>query len=262
MKISSIQMNMRFACPDDNFRHAEELFIKAAQSNPDTVLFPETWNTGFFPHDNLRSFCDIDGTKTKELFGRLSKQYKINIVGGSVANIKNDKVYNTSYIFDRNGECIAEYDKTHLFTPMDEHRFFENGNKLVSFDLDGKKCGIIICYDLRFPELTRTLTTKHRLDHLFVVSQWPDKRIFQYKTLLCARAIENQMFVSSCNSCGTAGDTVYGGSSVIYSPLGETLAYAGTAEEIITADCDETELQSIRSSINVFNDRQPELYFK
>jgi omega-amidase len=262
MRISSVQMNMRFACPEDNFGHAEELFARAAEEKPDTVLFPETWNTGFFPHENLKSHCDVDGERTKELFGRLSKKYKINIVGGSVANIKNGRVYNTSYIFNRNGECVGEYDKTHLFTPMDEHKFFENGDRLVSFELDGKMCGIIICYDLRFPELTRTLTTKQRLDHLFVVSQWPDKRIFQYQTLLCARAIENQMFVSSCNSCGTAGDTVYGGSSVIYSPLGETLAKAGTDEEIITADCNETELEEIRSSINVFNDRRSALYFK
>ena len=261
MKISCVQMNMLLGNTEYNFAHAEELFENAAaDGNPDTVVFPETWNTGFFPHDGLQNLCDTDGRRTKELFGSLAKRRGVNIVAGSVSNIKNGKIYNTAYIFDRNGDCIAEYDKTHLFTPMNEHDFYEKGSCLTAFELDGKKCGIIICYDVRFPELTRTLTVRNRLDCLFVVSQWPDKRISQLETLLKARAIENQMFVACCNSCGTANSTVYGGHSSLYSPLGGTLACAGENEETITADCDENVLSQIRESINVFRDRREELY--
>ncbi len=260
MKISCVQMNMILSDPEYNFTHAENLFEKAADGKPDTVVFPETWNTGFFPHDGLQHLCDTDGRHTKELFGSLAKHRGVNIVAGSVSNIKNGKIYNTAYIFARNGDCIAEYDKTHLFTPMNEHDFYEKGSRLTSFELDGKKCGIIICYDVRFPELTRTLTVQNRLDYLFVVSQWPDKRISQLETLLKARAIENQMFVACCNSCGTANGTVYGGHSSVYSPLGETLACAGEDEETITAECDENISAQLRESINVFRDRREELY--
>lgn len=260
MKICCVQMNMRLGDTDYNFTHAKKLFEKAAETGSDTIVFPETWNTGFFPRDNLYGLCDNDGKRTKELFGALAKLHGVNVVGGSVSNIKNRKIYNTSYVFNRQGECIAEYDKTHLFTPMSEHDFYEKGLRLTSFELDGKMCGIIICYDLRFPELTRTLTVKNRLDYLFVVSQWPDKRISQLDTLLKARAIENQMHVVCCNSCSKAYDTVFGGHSAVYSPLGETLASAGESEEITTAECNEAVSARLANSINVFRDRREELY--
>lgn len=253
-------MNMRLGDTDYNFNHAKELFEKAVKAEPDTIVFPETWNTGFFPRDNLYGLCDVDGKRTKELFGALAKLHGVNTVAGSVSNIKKGKIYNTSYIFNRHGECVAEYDKTHLFTPMNENDFYEKGSCLTSFELDGKMCGIIICYDLRFPELTRTLTVKNRLDCLFVVSQWPDKRISQLDTLLKARATENQMYVICCNSCGKAYNTVFGGHSAVYSPLGEAIAFAGGNEEIVSAECDEGISARIANEINVFRDRREELY--
>ena len=142
---------------------------------------------------------------------------------------------------------------------MGEDGFFQKGEKLSVFELDGVKCAVVICYDIRFPELARTLALKG-IQVLFTVSQWPKVRIPHLLALTKARAIENQMFVACCNSCGTAGETVYGGHSVIYDPWGETLARAGAGEEIITADCREEILQGIRESINVFADRRTQLY--
>ena len=95
---------------------------------------------------------------------------------------------------------------------------------------------------------------------LFVVSQWPGVRTFHLRSLTTARAIENQMFLVCCNSCGTAGQTVYGGNSAVIDPWGETVALAGEKEEILTADCDLQILANIRGSIPVFRDRRPSLY--
>ncbi len=95
---------------------------------------------------------------------------------------------------------------------------------------------------------------------LFVVSQWPKIRTFHLRSLTTARAIENQMFVVCCNSCGVAGETVYGGNSAIIDPWGETIALAGETEEILSTECDLKVLDSIRSTIPVFRDRRPELY--
>jgi len=92
------------------------------------------------------------------------------------------------------------------------------------------------------------------------VSQWPKVRTFHLRSLTTARAIENQMFVVCCNSCGTAGETVYGGSSAILDPWGETVALAGEAEQLLSAECDLAILQNIRSTIPVFRDRRAELY--
>ena len=259
MKITCLQMNMRFCQPDWNFAHGAELIEQAMAQSPDVLVLPETWNTGFFPHENLESLCDMDGSRVKKEIGALAKKLHVNIVAGSVSNLRDGKVYNTAMVFDREGNCVASYDKTHLFTPMGEDDYFTPGDHLCTFTLDGVKCGIIICYDVRFPELTRSLTVPG-LDMLFVVSQWPKVRTFHLRSLTTARAIENQMFVVCCNSCGTAGETVYGGNSAIIDPWGETLVLAGEQEQLLSADCDLQILENIRGSIPVFRDRREELY--
>ena len=259
MKISCIQMDMEFCQPDKNFEKAKILIEKAAEDKADVIVLPEMWNTGFFPMENLEALCDVNGQRVKREIGALAKQYNVNIVAGSIANLCGGKVYNTAYVFDRKGDCIAEYNKTHLFTPMKEHEFFEKGSHFCKFTLDGYLCGIIICYDVRFPELTRSMTVDG-LDYLFIVSQWPNVRIPHLRVLTQARAIENQMFVVCCNSCGTAGETAYGGNSAIINPWGETLVLAGENEEIITAECDSSILRNIRETINVFADRRVEIY--
>ena len=259
MKIACLQMDMILGNPQKNFAHAEQLIRKAAQQNPDVLVLPETWNTGFFPKENLSSLCCKDGNEVKKLMGDLAKKYGVNIVAGSVSNLRGDKIFNTATVFDRKGECIAEYDKTHLFTPMGEHDYYTRGDHLCTFTLDGIKCGIIICYDLRFPELTRSLALLG-IDMLFVVSQWPRERIYHLQTLTAARAIENQIFVVCCNSCGTANQTVFGGNSAIIDPLGEKLASADKTEEILFADCNLNLLTDIRNRIPVFSDRQPKVY--
>ena len=259
MKVTCLQMNMKLGYPDENFSLAEKLIGKSIKEQPDVIVLPETWNTGFFPKEKLTDLCCKDGDTVKLRIGELAKKYKVNIVAGSVSNVRNGKVYNTAFVFDRDGEYIAEYDKTHLFTPMGEDDYYTGGDHLCRFTLDGVKCGIIICYDVRFPELARSLALQG-LDMLFVVSQWPKERIFHLSTLNTARAIENQMFVVCCNSCGTAGKTVYGGKSAIIDPWGQTVVAAGEYEEILTGDCDLNTLTYIRNTIPVFRDRKPDLY--
>lgn len=259
MKVTCIQLNMLFCELERNYQRAKELIAQAMEEKPDVIVLPETWTTGFFPKRNADEMADDDGKRIKEEIGGLAKQYGVNIVAGSVANRRNGKIYNTAFVFDRNGECIATYDKTHLFSPSKEETFCNPGQSLCRFTLDGVSCGIIICYDIRFPELTRSLAVQG-MDMLFVVAQWPNARTFHLRSLCTARAIENQMFLVCCNSCGTAGKITHGGNSSVIDPWGETLALAGENEELISAECDFSILQNIRTSINVFADRRPELY--
>ncbi|MGN0447440.1 MAG: carbon-nitrogen family hydrolase [Acutalibacteraceae bacterium] len=259
MKISCLQMNMELGNPAKNFVIAKYLIVEAMKEKPDVLVLPETWNTGFFPKENLAVLSCNNGAEVKEEIGSLAKKYGVNIVAGSVSNKRGDSVYNTALVFNRSGDCIAEYDKTHLFSPMGENEFYTPGDSLCRFTLDGVNCGIIICYDLRFPELARTLALKG-IDVLFVVSQWPEARVSHLRTLTTARAIENQMYVVCCNSCGRADGTVFGGNSAIIDPLGETLALAGEDEQIIYAQCDLDSLCDIRSKIPVFHDRKKQLY--
>ena len=259
MRIACLQMEMAFGGPEENFAHAAQMVEKAMEAAPDVLVLPETWNTGFFPREGLQEMCDRDGARVKVIFGELAKAYHVNLVAGSVSNVRDGKVYNTAMVFDREGKCIASYDKTHLFTPAGEDKYYTPGDRLCRFTLDGVQCGIVICYDVRFPELVRSLAVPG-LDMLFVVSQWPDTRISHLRSLTTARAIENQMFVCCCNSCGQAGSTRYGGNSAVIDPWGQTLALAGADEQILTASCDLNIIHNIRGSIPVFRDRRPDLY--
>ena len=261
MRVSCIQMDMLLGKEDYNFKHAQDLIrATVAQEHPDVVVLPETWNVGFFPKEDLVSHCDQDGTRIKKEIGGLAKELNTNIVAGSIGNVKGGKVYNTAFVFDREGNCVYQYDKIHLFTPSGEHEYIQFGqDKCVRFQLDGVNCGLIICYDIRFPELTRSLALQG-IDVFFVVSQWPNIRTPHLDILCLARAIENQMFLALCNSCGTAGSVTCGGSSTLIDPWGKCLAHAGSTEEVITADLDLTTIEGIRKSINVFNDRKPALY--
>ena len=257
MRVSCVQLDMKLGDVKANFAHAEAMIREAVnRDHPDTVVLPETWNTGFFPQE-LAPCADDNGKATKALCSALAKELHINIVAGSVANRRADGYYNTAYVFDRSGNLVAEYDKTHLFTPSGEHNFFRMGSRTCRFTLEGIPCGLIICYDIRFPELIRSLTVQG-VDLLFVVSQWPAKRAMHLDTLARARAIENQTFLALCNSA--AADTACAGHSAIIDPWGEYLAKAGETEEIISADLDFSVIQGIRESINVFRDRRPDLY--
>ena len=226
MKVSVIQMNMRSLESKANFDRAEALVRRAVGENdPDVVVLPETWNTGFMPAGDLAAACDENAKAVRARFSPLARELNVNIVAGSVSNLRNGKIYNTACVFDRAGACIAEYDKTHPFTPMGEHEVYTPGDHLVTFTLDGVRCGLLICYEVRFPELWRTLALRGA-QVMFLPAQWTAARQYHWETLTAARAIENQLFVVSCNACGERDGTLYGGFSRIIDPLGAVLAQA------------------------------------
>ena len=259
MKVSCLQMDVIPCQPDVNYAHAAQLIESAMADKPDVIVLPETWNISYLPKDASRDMCDVDCSRVTAQIGALAKKFDVNIVAGSVSNQRGDNLYNTACVFNRQGNLVATYDKTHLFSHTHEDLTYQKGESLATFTLDGVRCGVIICYDVRFPELTRTMCLDG-MDMLFVVCQWPKARINLMQNLSMTRAIENQMFVVCCNACGTAGEKVCGGGSAIFAPMGETLASAADEEEIITADCNLEKLQKIRSSFPVFRDRRPELY--
>lgn len=259
MKVTCIQMDVQFAQPEENHRHAEYLIRQAANEGADVILLPELWDVGFFPKENLREVADENCAYVIDHIGSLARELNVNIVAGSVACLRKGKIYNTACVFDRTGKLIAQYDKSHLFSPMGEDQFFTRGDHICRFRLDGHDMGILICYDIRFPELSRAMTVPG-LEMLLVVSQWPEVRIPHLRILTRARAIENQMFLACCNACGWAGQTHFGGNSAIIDPWGNLLAQAGAEEELLSAQCDFSVTDDIRNSMHIFADRRPDLY--
>ena len=259
MKVSIVQMAVKYKNIEKNYLNFKKLIDKA---KGDVVVFPETWTTGFFPKENLEEYTDFNGKRLKEFVSRISKERNINIIAGSIINKKGDNaIFNTSFIFNRKGENIVSYSKTHLFSPMYEDKYFRKGNEIVTFLLDSILCGIIICYDIRFLELTRILALKG-IEILFVVAQWPIERIEHWILLNRVRAIENQIFVVGVNACGIVENMKFGGNSIIVDPWGKVLCQLGKDEEVLTIDLNLDELKEIREKINIYRDRRPELYKK
>lgn len=258
MKTAAVQMEVTYARKGENFNRAALLVSESAASGADTVLLPEMWDYGYFPGD-LESAADEDGMETKAFLSSLSLRYGVNIVGGSVTTKKRGRFYNTCYVFNRTGHLEAEYDKTHLFSPLGEDRQYEKGEREGLFSLDGVMCGILLCYDLRFPELARTLAL-NGAQVIFTSVFWPQQRRTALLTLARCRAIENEVFVVLSSAVGKTSLIEGAGYSTIYGPSGEKLAVTDDGEAVIVASLDEKTLLAARKDIPVYSDRRPDLY--
>ncbi len=258
MKIAAIQLDAVLGQVEANYAAVEKAIGEAAHTGADIVVLPEMWNTSFYP-TNVQDLADDQGKRTQHVLMTLAKTYGIHIVGGSVAVRKENSVYNTTYIVNRQGQIVGTYDKVHLFAPGGEDAVFQAGNALSVFTLDGITMASIICYDLRFTEWVR-MAALQGAKVLFVPAAWPDVRIDHWQILNRARAIENQLVVVAVNQCGVAGTLQFGGHSMIIDPLGNVLAEEEKEPAILTADVNIEAIDSIRETINVFRDRRPSLY--
>lgn len=253
IEIGNVQANM------DNMLGMMEK-AAAAYQKPDVIVLPEMWNTGY-ALDRIQELADPMGQETSSMLSEFARKHRIQVVGGSVAERIEDRIYNSMYVFNRNGEQIAKYSKIHLFRLMDEEKFLQAGQQTVTFDLEEMKAGASICYDIRFPELSRTLALGGA-QVLFVPAEWPHPRLHHWRTLLIARAIENQMYVVACNRVGTSGETGFFGHSMIIDPWGEIIAEGDDREMIVTGTLDCKLTDEVRGRIPVFEDRRPHLYFQ
>ena len=263
MKVSAIQLPILLGNRLHNTTMMEHMVNEAVSRRPDVIVLPELWTTGFYPRP-IQQFADLDGDSIVKTMSALAKRYMVNIVAGSVAVNRGGKIYNSSYVFNRSGHLVTTYDKVHLFSPSGEAGDFAAGNRAVTFVLDGVKCGLAICYDLRFPEFIRKLALDE-ISVLFIPAAWPIERIVHWDTLVRARAIENQMFVVAVNGISNPDDNDFhlGGSSAIIDPWGEILAQASTTHlegEIIQANLRIAMQHKIHETIDVFKDRRPEIY--
>ncbi|ASM39895.1 carbon-nitrogen family hydrolase [Campylobacter sp. RM12327] len=261
LRICIIQTDIIMGKSDKNYHNIVNKMQHAIKDRPDVIVLPETLNLGFFPKENLYNLADKNGKKSKEIFGEFAKKYSVNIVAGSVVNLKNNKIYNTNYSFDRNGNVINEYDKIHLFTPSNEHNYFENGDKISYFYIDGVKCSCFICYDLRFPEIFR-IAALNGVSIVFLPAQWPLSRKNHLQTLIKARAIENQIFMCSSSACGKLDKVILSGHSMLVNPLGDELMSFDEKENIQSYDINLDEILLVKEKMNILNDIKFKIYDK
>ena len=242
MKISIAQFKSELGAVDENFSTAARL-IEAAK-NSDVILLPELWSTGYYPTP-VKNFADVDGERTKNFLCAAAKKFSVNIIGGSVIVDSGGKIFNRCLVANRLGEIVATYDKTHLFSFAHEDDVFSAGDRVVTVALDGIRCGLAICYDLRFPEFIRKIALAGS-EIIFIPAAWSLKRLIPRQILTKARAIENQNFVVFANSSGK---------SEVVNPRGEVVAQSERGEEILTAEINLTERTEVIAAMNLLADR-------
>lgn len=200
------------------------------------VLLPEMFNTGFSMHPE-RFAEKVDGI-TYNWLKKQAIQYR-KIIAGSFMVEENGKFYNRLVWMQPNG-VHYHYDKRHLFAYGGEDQHFSAGNNKVIVQVNGWRICLMVCYDLRFPVWARQKPAQlneqnEQYDALLYVANWPERRSHAWKSLVVARAIENQCFVLAVNRVGEDGNQIYySGDSMIVDPLGEVLWHQSYDEAVFT----------------------------
>jgi len=225
-----LQFDVKSGEIDKNLSRVREGLAEIAASHeqisPGIIVLPELWATGF-AYDSLPALAERIPDLLEDL-QELSVKCQV-FIAGSLPEYSDDNYYNTLYISGPSG-VVGTYRKQRLFSPMDEDTFFTPGSNPRPVETSLGPVAGLVCYDLRFPEILREQTSLGA-NLLVVPAQWPAARVNHWRTLIQARAIENQMFVVAANRCGTTGDTTFGGHSMIVAPDGSILLEAGEDEE-------------------------------
>lgn len=250
-------MDIRLGDPQANYDRVHEWTREAARRGSALVLFPELWSTGY-DLENWQKHASPPGEGMFARLSELARDCRI-AVGGSILEAHDGRAFNSFALFDSLGMRLGVYRKIHLFRLMDEDRWLAPGDSPVSVEADWGRTGLAICYDLRFPELFR-LYALGGARLVLLPAEWPARRAAHWKTLIRARAIENQMFVAACNRVGESNGESFGGGSAVIDPWGETLVEGGASEELLTAEIDLAKADEVRKKIPVFEDRRPEIY--
>ena len=256
-----VQFDIKRGRVDANLRTVLRWLHRLAERNVRLAVLPEMWPSSMVA-DDVDRLVDESEVALQEI-RRFARQHRMTIVGSSYERAGNG-IYNTAYVIDADGTVNGQYRKIHLFSPAGEHIHFQSGDVPLVVNTAAGRLGVIICYDLRFPELLRMLC-EQGAEVLIVPAQWPSARQDHWDTLLRARAIENQVYVIGCNRTGheqrSSGLALsYGGGSTIIDPWGNTLASRKATAGIADADIDFAVIDKVRRSIPVWSDRMPNTY--
>lgn len=269
LTVAAIQMKSHES-KQQNLSHAEALLDIAIEKGAKLIALPELFNFLGTPETMKANAEPVPGPTTDRLCAK-ARGSSVYILGGSIAEKadKAGKVFNTSVLINPSGDIIARYSKIHLFdveigtqVSVKESDTFNPGDELVTAETEYGVAGLSICYDLRFPELYRGLTLKGAriifVPAAFMAATGKD----HWKTLLKARAIENQVYVIAPDVIGPIPGTkltTYG-RSIIVDPWGTVLAQATDNECVITAELDFDYLQEVRTGLPCLAHRRPEVY--
>jgi predicted amidohydrolase len=253
-------MDIALGEPDKNLAKVRELAAEAARRGSDILVLPELWSTGYDLERAADYAAPIDGGVFAET-ATLAQEYGLHILGSCLSLMGEGRYGNTAVLFDLNGAAVGNYSKIHLFQPMGEANYLVPGDRPTLIETPWGKTGLAICYDLRFPELFRSYATSGARI-IFMPSEWPYPRLAHWRTLIRARAIENQLYVVACNRIGRDKYNEFFGHSTIVDPCGEIVVEGGAEEMLLTAAVDMDKVEEVRASMPIFADRRSDVYGK
>jgi predicted amidohydrolase len=223
--------------------------IMGIEEYTEIIVLPEMFSTGFSMQPE--KFAETMDGPSVDWMRRISAEKKV-ILTGSLMIKEDEKYYNRLIWMLPNGE-LGYYDKRHLFAFAEEDQHYSAGNKRLIASVKGWKINLQICYDLRFPVWARQQGVEY--DLLLYVANWPEKRNHAWKTLLTARAIENQCITIGVNRIGLDGNNIaHSGDSLIVGPLGEVLYHCAYEEAIFTITLQKEEINNARSQFPFWKD--------
>lgn len=226
--------------------------INSISEKTEIIVLPEMFSTGFSMQPKL--FAEtMDGTSVQWM-KRIAAQKKV-VLTGSLIIQEADQFYNRLLWVLPNGE-VGHYDKRHRFAFAGEDKHYSAGNRRLIAQVKGWKINLQICYDLRFPVWARQQSEDApEFDVLIYVANWPERRNHAWKTLLTARAIENQAYVVGVNRVGNDGNQIYhSGNSMVVDPLGEIVYHKEHEEDIFTITLHKDHLAKIRNKFPFWKD--------
>jgi omega-amidase len=260
MKIALAQMR---CYPGDVVRNGRAILDRirrAADSGCDVAVFPEMSDTGYHMPTIVKTAAPWDGGVYSDIAGAAAER-KVTVIAGLSEKVGED-IYNSIAVLGPDGQLVAKYRKIHLITaePVCEQNFIRPGNGVTICELAGFKVGLMTCYDIRFPELARTLALGGA-ELLVVPAAFPLPRIGHWEILASARAIENQVYLAAVNRVGDDCSLTFGGSSRLLDPLGTILGSASTVDEsLILGEVVRERLVEVRERMKVYRDRREDLY--
>ncbi|HEY6502741.1 MAG TPA: amidohydrolase [Chitinophagaceae bacterium] len=250
--ITTIQTNLYWEDKKANLKNIEEK-ISGLEEKTEIVVLPEMFSTGFCMQP--QKLAETMEGETVQWMRRVAIAKKI-ILTGSIIIKEEGKYFNRLIWMLPNGQ-YGVYDKRHRFAYAGENEQYTPGTKRLVASVKGWKINLLVCYDLRFPVWARQQSQPEgpEYDVLIYVANWPERRIHAWKTLLQARAIENQCYVVGVNRTGDDGNNIhYSGESMVVDPMGEVLYHKKDAEDIHTIILNKDHLNTVREKFPFWKD--------
>jgi omega-amidase len=253
----TLQFDVKTGDPDANLASAVDGIHRLGEKRAQVTVLPELWSCGFDKPAMIRQQAE-NTPQIIDILGKLAIKYQM-IIAGSLPETSDDCLYNTMVIIDKDGTVAGQYRKIHLFSFINEDRSFMAGNRALVCNTSCGPVGVMICFDLRFPELCRTLAIQGAR-MVLISAQWPQSRILHWDALLTARAIENQLFIVASNRVGKDGDLTFNGHSQIISPDGTILSRIIDQPTETTAQINFNEIDTLRNQFDCLKERIPAAY--